>query len=136
MEERVALLVAPVRMRESAAYFAAFRLAEERHPNQRIVADEELWSTAKEFHQTYKKQLGSFVVSDFYILTAPDRTVGQGIFEMWRYLKKHQEPNTTALFPTGSEDGFEEIEECELAVIGTDTARFAVPVLSVPSVAE
>src|SRR5919199_4560012 len=96
---------------------------------QRLVADEELWSTAKEFHQTYKKQLSSFVVSDFYILTAPDGTVGRGIFEMWRYLKKHQEPNSTALFPTGSEeDDFEEIEECELAVISTDTARFAVPV--------
>jgi hypothetical protein len=128
VEERVGLLVAPATMRDTAEYLAAFRLAEDRHPDQRVVPDAELWSTAKEFHQTYKKRLGSFVVSDFYILTAPDGTVGRGIFEMWRYLRKHQESKTTALFPTGCKDGsFEELEDCELAVIGKDTERYAVP---------
>jgi hypothetical protein len=133
MEERVALLVAPVGMRESADYFAAFRLAEDRHPDQRIVPDAELWSTAKEFAQTYKKWLGCVAVSNFYILTAPDGTIGQGIFNMWSYLRKHQQSKTTALFPIGGND-FEEIADCELAVIGSDTGRFAVPVESVPVV--
>jgi hypothetical protein len=132
MGERVTLLVAPVGMRDTAEYYAAFRLIEDRHPDQRIVADEELWSTAKEFAQTYKKWLCSVVLSNFYILTAPDATVGQGIFDMLRYLKKHQQSKTTALFPTGGQDGsFEEIEDCELKVIGKDSSRYAVPVVGV-----
>ena len=127
-EERVVFLAAPVGMRESAEYLAAFRLARNRHPDQRVICDAELWSTAKEFHQTYKKQLGSFIVSDLYILTAPDGTVGYGIFQMWRYLLKHQESKTTALFPSGGKDGsFEELEDCTLAVISKDTQRYAVP---------
>jgi hypothetical protein len=105
MEERVALLVAPVGMRESAEYFAAFKLAEDGHPDQRIVPDTQLWSTVKEFAQAYKKWLGSVAVSNFYILTAPDGTVGRGIFDVWRYLRKNQKSKTTALFPTGSSDG-------------------------------
>jgi hypothetical protein len=132
MGERVTLLVAPVGMRDTAEYYAAFRLIEDRHPDQRIVADEELWSTAKEFHQTYKRWLGSVVVSDLYILTALDGTVGQGIFQMWRYLKKHQDSQTTALFPTGDADGLEEIEDCELKVVSKDTGRYAVPVVGTP----
>jgi hypothetical protein len=136
VEERVALLVAPASMRESAEYLGAFTLAEARHPDQRIVPDQELWSTAKEFHQRYKKWLGSVAVSDFYILTAPDGTVGKGIFDMWRYLRKNQKSKTIALFPTGSNDDFEEMEDCELAVITNDTAKFAVPVLGEPSVPE
>ena len=132
-ENRVALLAAPVRMRKTTEYFAAFRLAKECHPQLRIIADEELWSTAREFHQTYKKQLSSFVVSNFYVLTAFDGTVGRGIFDMWRYLRKHQNSKITALFPIGNEGSFEEIEECELSVIGEDTGRYAVPVESTSS---
>jgi hypothetical protein len=134
MGETVVLLVAPVNMRESAEYVAALRLAEDRHPDHRIVTDDKLWSTAKEFHQTYKQWLSSFTVSNLYILTAPDGTIGRGIFNIWRYLTKHQQSKTTALFPIGS-DAFEEIVDCELTIIGGDTARFAVPVEGVPAVA-
>jgi hypothetical protein len=135
MEERVVLLAAPVSMRDTAEYFVACKLAEDRHPDQRVVPDAQLWSTAREFHQTYKKRLASFSVSDFYILTAPDGTVGRGIFDMWRYLTKHQQSKTTALFSTVGKDGYiEEIEDYELAVIGKDTARFAVPVAGASSV--
>jgi hypothetical protein len=81
-----------------------------------------LWSTAKEFHQRYKKWLGSVAVSNFYILTAPDGTVGKGIFDMWRYLKKHQKSKTIALFPASSDD-FEKMEDCELAVISNDIGK-------------
>jgi hypothetical protein len=134
MGETVVLLVAPVSMRERAEYFAAFSLAEERHPDQRVISDAQLWDTAKGFQQTYKHWLSSVTVSHLYILTAPDGTIGRGIFNIWCSLTKHQQSKITALFPIGSEE-FEEIADCELAVIGGDTARFAVPVEGVPALA-
>jgi len=135
--ERVALLVAPAPMRESPEYLMAFGLVEQRHSDQRTVADEELWHTAREFGKTYKKRLGSFEVTHLYVLTAPDGTVGRGIFQMWRYLVAHQESKTIALFPTGDKEEagtFEEVEGFELTVIGSDTARYAVPTASTASV--
>ena len=137
MGERVALLVAPAPMRESPEYLMAFGLVEQRHSDRRTVADEELWDTAKEFGKTYKKRLGSFEVTHLYVLTAPDGTVGRGIFQMWRYLVAHQESKTIALFPTGDKEevgSFEELEDFELSVIGADTARYAVPTASTASV--
>src|SRR5947209_11863276 len=108
MGEIVVLLVAPVRMRESAEYGAAVRLAEDRHPEQRIIADSQMWNTAKGFQETYKHWLSSITVSHLYILTAPDGTIGRGIFNIWRYLTKHQSSKTTALSPLGTRDAFDE----------------------------
>jgi hypothetical protein len=130
MEERVAFLVAPAAMHKTPAYVAAFKLIEARHPDLRIVSDEELWKTTKEFVETYRQWLKSHAVTDFYILTAPDGTVGFGIFQMWRRLKKYQNSKMRALFPTGEAVRLEEIEDCELSVVSKDWARYAVPVVS------
>jgi hypothetical protein len=135
MEEQVAFLVAPAAMHKTPEYVAAFNLIEERHPDRRIISDEELWNTTKEFVQTYRQWLKSHVVTDFYILTAPDGTVGFGIFQMWRRLTKYQNSKTRALFPTGEDGSFEEIEGCELSVVSKDWARYAVPVVSASAVA-
>ena len=130
MEEQVAFLVAPAAMHNTPEYVAAFKLIEERHPDLRIVSDEELWKTTKEFVETFKTWLKSHAVTDFYILTAPDGTVGFGIFQIWRRLKRYQASKTSALFPTGEDGGFEELEGCELTVVSKDWARYAVPVVS------
>jgi hypothetical protein len=134
MEEKVAFLVAPAAIHNTPEYVAAFKLMEARHPDRRIISDEELWSTTKEFVQPYKQWLKSHVVTDFYILTAPDGTVGFGIFQMWRRLTKYQNSKTRALFPTGEAGRFEEIEDCELSVVSKDWARYAVPVVSASTV--
>jgi hypothetical protein len=134
MEEKVAFLVAPAAMHKTPEYAAAFNLIEARHPELRIVSDEELWKTTKEFVQTHKQWLKSHAVTDFYILTAPDGTVGFGIFQMWRRLTKYQNSKTRALFPTGEDGGFEEIEDCELTVVSKDWARYAVPVVKAATV--
>jgi hypothetical protein len=133
MEEQVAFLVAPAAMHNTPTYVAALKLMEARHPELRIVSDEELWKTTKEFVQTYKQWLESHVVTDFYILTAPDGTVGFGIFQMWRRLAKYQQSKMRALFPTGEAGSFEEIADCELSVVSKDWARYAVPVVGTPS---
>ncbi len=124
--ERVIFFAAPVGMHGTRTYEEAVNIVRGRHGGEaRLEIDAGRWPSAKDWRATYKKVLANLGVTDLYVLTAKDLTVGRGIYDMWRYLTEELGASArAALFPNG-----EELEGFALRVIDPENwTRYAVPV--------
>lgn len=124
----VILLLAPAPMHGSPPYAAAFEEIRRRHPDAEVVPDAGLWEGLADWKANHEATLRELAPTDLYVLTAPDGTVGRGIYVMWRMLARSGVRCRAALFPAAPGDPFEAIGPFELRVAGPeDWRRYAVP---------
>jgi hypothetical protein len=124
--ERV-FLAAAIAKHGSADYAAALEEIRRKHPAAEIIQDAGLWTGAKHWRATYREMLRALAITDLYVLTADDGTVGRGVYDEWRYLTEELGATArAALFP-GEPRG--ELAAFELEVLDPDNwRRYAVPV--------
>ena len=125
----VILLLAPAFVHGSPTYAAALEEVRRRHPGAKVVPDAGLWNGLADWKANHKATLRGLAPTDLYVVTAPDRTVGRGIFNMWLILAAGGVRCRAALFPATPGESFEVIEGFELRVTNAeDWRRYAVPV--------
>lgn len=118
-------LMAPKDLQQSPDYERALELLKQRHGAESVVADRDLFASAKEWRESWKEVYGK--ADRFYILARKDGTVGLGVWKQWKYASKRGVP-AQVFFEGGGEkshDAFT-LQRLEAKKGEEDLARFAL----------
>ena len=79
-------LTAPKDLQQSSSCEEVLGLVREAHEGEEVVADRDLFENSEHWRGSWKEIYGK--AEKLYILAREDGTVGQGIYQQWRYLEK------------------------------------------------
>ena len=118
-------LMAPKDIQQSPDYERALELLKQRHGENLVAADRDLFASDKEWRKSWKEVYGK--ADEIYILAREDGTVGLGVWKQWKYLSKRGVP-AQVLFEGGVEQSHEgfKLERLEAKKGEEDLARFAM----------
>lgn len=118
-------LMAPKDLHESPGYEQALELLRERHEEESVAADRDLFGSGKEWKKSWKEVYGR--AEEVYVLAREDGTVGLGVWKQWKYLSKRGVP-ARVLFEASGDESHEDfsLQRLEYPKSEQDPSRFAM----------